>query len=486
MNRRLDDLDRLTTTVTRPDYRPAAHGTGVLHFGVGAFHRAHQAPATDDALAHTGGDWRIEGVSLKRPEAAKQLNPQNGLYTLLVRGPGGTRARVIGALGQVHTAPEAPERVLDRLADPAVRVVSLTVTEKAYGLDPATGGLDLDHPAIRHDLATPDRPAGVVGYLVQGLGRRRAAGTPPFTPLSCDNLRENGSLLRRLALDFADRLDPELRRWIERDVPFPCTMVDRITPASTERTLADAARLTGFADHAAVETEPFVQWVLEDRFASGRPAWEAGGALFVDDVRPYETMKLRMLNGAHSLIAYLGVLGGLEFVRDVMARPALASIVSRHMRAAARTLESVPGVDLERYASDLATRFANPAIAHHTRQIAMDGTQKLPQRLLEPALVAAEAGSPLDTYAVAVAAWMRYASGRDDHGRSIDVVDPRDDEIRTALRSGPTSPADIIDSLVNGVPGLFPERLARHRDWREMLERQLDRLCSRGVIGLTT
>ncbi len=278
-------------------------------------------------------------------------------------------------------------------------------------------------------------------------------------------------------LEFAERRDPELARWIAEAVPFPSTMVDRITPATTAETLADAESIIGRSDLAAVETEPFLQWIVEDRFASGRPAWEAGGALFVADVTPYEKMKLRMLNGAHSLIAYLGVLAGHEFVRDAMADPALAALVRRHVRAAATTLDPVPGIDLDAYADQLAARFANRAIAHRTRQIAMDGTQKLPQRLVQPAAETLARGGEAETYALAVAAWMRYALGRDRHGTPYDLRDPRAGEIAERLRGVPLTGSAIADALF-ALPGLFPPALTSHAGWRAEVASLLDLLLA--------
>lgn len=303
-------LQDVTGPASLPGYTPSEHGTGIVHLGVGAFHKAHQAMYTDTALAAAGGDWRITGVSLRGTAAADALNPQHGLYTLVERGPDGTRGRVIAAIDRVIAATRDRAAVLDAMTDPATRIVSLTVTEKAYGIDRAAGAVDPSHPAIAADLADPRAPAGAVGLIVEALRRRRAAGARPFTALCCDNLPDNGGLLRTGVLDFAGRIDPELRRWIEDEGRFPATMVDRITPAATEATLGAAEDLTGCRDLAAVETEPFTQWVIEDRFADGRPAWELGGALFVDDVAPFERMKLRMLNGSHSMLAYAGFLSG--------------------------------------------------------------------------------------------------------------------------------------------------------------------------------
>jgi fructuronate reductase len=462
-----------------PAYDPAAHGPGIVHLGLGAFHKAHQAAYTDAALAAAGGDWRIIGVSLRGTAAADALNPQNGLCTLIERGAEGVSARLIASIAHVIAAAREPGAALDAMCDPAIRIVSLTVTEKAYGIDRAAGALDLAHPAIAADLKSPHAPSGALGLIVEALRRRHARGLAPFTVLCCDNLPANGALLRSGVLDFARRATPDLVDWIASDVAFPATMVDRITPAPTAETLAEAARLTGHSDLAAVETEPFTQWVIEDRFPAGRPQWETGGALFVTDVAPYEAMKLRMLNGAHSMLAYAGFLSGRAHVRDVMADPALARLVARHLAAAAATLDPLPGVDFAAYAGELQARFRNPAIAHQTYQIAMDGTEKLPQRLLHPAEAALSRGGDIRPFAFAIAAWMRYCLGRTDAGEPYALRDPREDEITAAL-AGATEAADISTRL-HALPNLIPERLAANADWRAQILAPLDAMLSQGV-----
>ncbi|MGR9151635.1 mannitol dehydrogenase family protein [Rhizobium leguminosarum] len=473
MTERLQTLSGLAPTAKLPAYDRNQLKSGILHLGPGAFFRAHFAPFTDAALATSGGDWGIEVASLRTADVADHLNEQNGLYTMLIRDTSGTVAQVIGPILRAHVATRDPAGLLDRLEDPAIRIVSLTVTEKAYGMDTATGGLDLNHADVAADLANRHAPRGVIGYLVEGLSRRRAKGIAPFTPLSCDNLPSNGAVLKRLVLDFAERVDPSLRQWIEANVPFPSTMVDRITPASTEATYQDAERLTGRQDLAAIETEPFTQWVIEDHFANGRPAWEKAGALMVTDVSAYEKMKLRMLNGAHSLLAYLGYIGGYEFIRDVMDDAGLAALAYRHMHAAARTLDAVPGIDLDDYASELIARFANKAIAHRTYQIAMDGTQKLPQRLLEPATEALAHGDKAETYAIAVAAWMRYAIGEHGNGERYELRDPRAGEIAALIADVPRTGLALSAALFT-LPGLFPAALTGHRAWTQDVSDKLE------------
>ncbi|MGO8037615.1 mannitol dehydrogenase family protein [Rhizobium leguminosarum] len=473
MTERLQTLSGLAPTAKLAAYDRNQLKSGILHLGPGAFFRAHFAPFTDAAIAVSGGDWGIEVASLRTADVADHLNEQNGLYTMLIRDTSGTVAQVIGPILRAHVATRDPAGLLDRLEDPAIRIVSLTVTEKAYGMDTATGGLDLNHADVAADLANRHAPRGVIGYLVEGLSRRRAKGIAPFTPLSCDNLPSNGAVLKRLVLDFAERVDPSLRQWIEANVPFPSTMVDRITPASTEATYQDAERLTGRQDLAAIETEPFTQWVIEDDFANGRPAWDKAGALMVTDVSAYEKMKLRMLNGAHSLLAYLGYIGGYEFIRDVMDDVGLAALAYRHMHAAARTLDAVPGIDLDDYASELIARFANKAIAHRTYQIAMDGTQKLPQRLLEPASEALAHGDKAETYAIAVAAWMRYAIGEHGNGERYELRDPRAAEIAALIADVPRTGLAISAALFT-LPGLFPAALTGNRAWTQDVSDKLE------------
>ncbi len=479
-NPRLSSLKGLRAGARLPGYTPENHGVGIVHIGIGAFHRAHQAVYTDDALASDGGDWRILGVSLRGTTVAEALNPQNGLYTLLERGQSGTTARVIASIKGVVAASQDRDAVLAALAAPTTRIVSLTVTEKAYGIERTSGSVDLAHPAIAHDIAEPQAPVGAIGFIVEGLRLRHLAGLPAFTVLCCDNLPENGKLIRAGVLDFASRIDPSLADWIKANARFPSTMVDRITPASTEKTFADTQTLIGCADLAAIETEPFSQWVIEDDFVEGRPRWEAGGAIMVSDVAPYENMKLRMLNGSHSMIAYAGFLAGKKYVRDAMSDPALSRLVARHLEAAARTLKPLSGIDLAAYAQDLAERFKNPEIAHETYQIAMDGTEKLPQRLLIPATFALENGEAIRPFAFAVAAWMRYALGRSEDGIAYALRDPREDTIAALLKTTGNTASAISDAL-HDIDGLFPEALKASAKWRSSVEAILAAMLAKGM-----
>jgi fructuronate reductase len=477
--KRLSSLADVTGPVLRPTYDPARHGHGIVHLGVGAFHRAHQAAYTDAALAAAGGDWRIVGASLRSVELADALNPQNGLYTLIERDASEVRARLIGSVERVIAASRAPADLMTSLIDRRTRIVTMTVTEKAYGVDRATMTVDVRHLAIAADLRKPTSPSSVLGLLTEALRRRRMAQIEPFTLLCCDNLPNNGGFVRYGLIDFARRLDPALGDWIAEKVSFPSCMVDRITPATTEQTREDALRLTNCIDQAPVETEPFTQWVIDDRFPSGRPTWEAGGALFVDDVQPYEAMKLRMLNGAHSMLAYAGFLSGRRYVRDTVGPAGFHPLIERHFKAAASTLPRLPGIDLCAYARQLLSRFANPAIAHETYQIAMDGTEKLPQRILAPALEAREKGLNVRPFAFAIATWMRYCLGQLDDGTRFALRDPREEEIGRLL-SGVVTPSDVVDAL-HALPNFFPEQLRMDLAWRRAVNCCLSTMMDEGM-----
>ena len=445
-----------------PGYDRGSPGNGIVHLGLGAFVRAHLAAYTDDALAMTPGAWGIAGVSLQRPDQRDRLAPQDGLYTALQRDGAGVRARIIGCLRTLLVAPQGPDAVLAAMTDPSCRIVSLTVTEKGYCHDPATGRLDDRHPDIRHDLANPAAPRTAVGLIVAALARRRAAGRTPFTVLCCDNLPHNGRLVAGLVHDFAALGDGTLAAWITAHGAFPCTMVDRIVPAATAADIADAAAATGLYDAAPVSHEPFRQWVIEDRFVdAARPAWHDAGAELVADVVPYEHMKLRLLNGAHSALAYLGYLAGHETIADTVADDVLrAYLAALWHREIIPVVPAPPGVDLHDYAAQLLARFANPAIRHRTWQIAMDGSQKLPQRLLATIRERLARGLPVGCLATAVAAWIRYVGGVDEAGRPIDVRDPLTPVLMEKLQQAGADPPSRVNAVL-GTEAVFGADLPR-------------------------
>lgn len=474
------------------NYQPEDHGVGIVHFGPGAFHRAHQAFYTDRVLSEFGGDWRILAVSLKSTRTVDDLDAQDGRYALLTQSHDGeNQVRVIGAIASGAAATRSTDPVFETLSLPQTHILSLTVTEKAYGIDRQSGQIDTDHPDIAHDLHNFNAPIGVIGMITKGLALRMNLGLSPFTVLCCDNLPNNGDLVRRGVLDFAKRIDADLSQWISAQACFPNTMVDRITPAATPDMLADVSELLGAQDTLAIETEPFCQWVIEDKFCGPRPPWDKVGALFVDDVAPYEHMKLRMLNGAHSLIAYLGHVHNCKYVRDAMANPNIAALVQRHFKAAAQTLAPLSHVDFADYANQLAARFSNPNIAHETYQIAMDGTQKLPQRVFAPAVDALKAGQALDSFALSTAAWMQYCY-LGVHGNLInnlspyELRDPRESEIASALQGVGASATDIQIRL-NELADFIPFELLQNEDWQDLVTSNLRQLlaCELELIAET-
>ena len=475
-------LDRLPGGVARPGYDRGALATGIVHLGIGAFHRAHMAAYTDAVLAAGDHRWGILGASLRSPDTRDALAPQDGLYTLAVRDAAGERLEVVGSVVRLLVAPEDPEALLAAMSAPETRIVSLTVTEKGYCHSPATGTLDERHPDVVHDLAHPEAPRSAPGFVVEALRRRRAAGLPFFTALCCDNLPHNGATLRRVLVRFAELRDPDLGRALAEGLRCPSTMVDRIVPATTDRDRAGIAAALGAEDAWPIATEPFTQWVIEDDFALDRPAWDLAGATFVRDVAPFELAKLRMLNGSHSTLAYLGYLAGHETVADTMAAPGFAALVRGLMlEEAASTLPPVPGLDLVAYADSLVARFRNPALRHRTWQIAMDGTQKLPQRLLGSVRDRLAAGAPIDRLALGVAAWMRYATGRDERGEAIDLRDPLADELRRRT-AGLEDAAAISDSLL-GLDAVFGRDLPADQRFTGAVTAALSSLLREGAAA---
>ncbi|MEP9355629.1 mannitol dehydrogenase family protein [Xanthobacter sp. KR7-65] len=451
----LATLDQLPPAIRRPAYDVAAAQVGVVHLGVGAFHRAHQAAYLDDILGRGHAGWAIAGASLRSPETSDALDPQDGLYTLAERSGAGDALRVIGSLRRLLVAPRDPEALLAAMCDPKVRIVSLTVTEKGYCHDPASGTLDEAHPDIRADLASPQRPVSAPGYLVEALARRRAAGIAPFTVLTCDNLPANGRTVAQVTARLAALRDNDLGRFVAGEVAFPSTMVDRIVPATTDedRAMVRAGLVTAqgaLADAWPVMTEPFSQWVVEDHFPSGRPPLEEVGVEVVADVAPFEHMKLRLLNGAHSTLAYLGYLAGHATISDVMGVPAFVRLVKRLQdEEVTPTLHLPAGVDVAAYKRALRARFANPALRHRTWQIAMDGSQKLPQRLIATARDRHAIGAPIPLLALGIAGWMRYVTGRDEAGGAIDVRDPLATRLRGLADSAGPDAARLAPALLS-------------------------------------
>ncbi len=447
-------LAGLPAHVARPAYDRARTRIGVVHFGPGAFHRAHQAVYLD-AVLDADPAWAICAVSLHSPGVRDALRPQDGLYTLVLQGER-PALRVVGSIRELLCAPQEPEAVLARLADRDVRLVTLTITEKGYCL--SADGVDLAHPDIVHDLASPETPVSAprsaIGWLVAGLRARRDRGFEPFTVLSCDNLADNGGRLRRAVLQFAAQLDPRLADWIETGVAFPRSMVDSITPASDDALRAWVAEQAGVEDAWPVQREPYTQWVVEDHFPHGRPPLERAGVVLSDDIAGYDRAKLRLLNAPHSALAYLGSLLEIDTVAAAMRDPALAGFVERLMRQdIVPTLKLPRGFDPDAYIDAILARFRNPAIAHRLAQIAWDGSQKIPVRLLGTIADALAAGRPIGRLCLPVAGWLHFVRRQARHG--VPIVDPLAD---TLVRLGGAEAArgnagDTANEAAGGATG---------------------------------
>lgn len=428
--------------------------TGIVHLGLGAFFRAFGCIYVADAMIASGGNWGILGVSLRNPGTRDALRPQDWVYTSVSMDNSGEICRTIDVLNDVLVAPENPEAVLEAMADPEVKIVTMTVTEKGYCHNPVSGDLNLDHEDIQHDVNNA-LPVSAPGFVVRALQMRRSAGIQPFTVLTCDNLPENGKLVRGVVLQLAHLIDTDLHDWIADEGRFPSTMVDRITPATTDADIKRVALLTGKPDAAPVMHESFSQWVVEDNFVGGlRPDLAASGVQLVKEVTSYEHMKLRMLNGTHSALAYTGYLAGHETIADTIADPVFADYVRGLWKEIIPAVNAPADVSLDDYANALFERYSNSNIRHRTWQIAMDGSQKLPQRLLGTLRENLQAGRESPGLCVAIAAWMRYVSGVDEAGQSIDVRDPIADKLQKITATA-TSPAGIVSSLL-AVEEIFP------------------------------
>lgn len=449
----------LKANATLPQYNRDSLKARIVHLGFGAFHRAHQAVYTDILAADHGSDWGYCEVNLIGGEQQiADLKQQDNLYSVAEMSADAWHCRVVGVVKDaIHAQVDGLEAVFTAMTQPEVAIVSLTVTEKGYCHTPATGTILLDHPLIAHDLANPQQPKSAPGVIVEALARRKAAGLPAFSVMSCDNMPENGHVTRNVITAYAQAINPELAAWIETHVTFPSTMVDRIVPAATAETLEQVAKATGVADPVAIACEPFRQWVIEDNFVAGRPEWEKAGAELVKDVLPYEEMKLRMLNGSHSFLAYLGYLAGYQHISECMLDENYRRTAHALMLQEQAPTLKVQGVDLAKYADSLIARYTNPALRHRTWQIAMDGSQKLPQRWLDSIRWHLANGSKFDLLALGVAGWMRYVGGVDEQGNTIEVSDPLLSAIQQAVSASQEGETRVKALL--GLKTIFGEDL---------------------------
>ena len=461
-----DTVHAHAPTVDVPTYDRSALVPSVVHIGVGGFHRAHQALYFDD-LARTGETgWGLVGVGLRRPQMGEVLRAQDGLFTVVERGPDGECARVVGSLVDYHYAPQDPEAVLRALADPRTRLVTLTITGGAYEVDDSDDG-------VRHDLAHPQLPTTMVGFLVEALARRRASGAGPFTVLSCDNLPDSGAAARRAVLGFAALRDADLARWIEASVTFPSSMVDRITPETSPEVRNRVEDRFGIPDRWPVVTEPFRQWVVEDDFCAGRPPLERVGVRFVDDVAPYKQVKGRVLNGGHCALGYLGSLAGHTTTDQAMADPVVREAVERMLRE--EVLPLVPeadGIDLPTYVDETLQRFANPAVGDALARLARRGTVKMPSYLLPSLHDALAQDRPHRLLLLAVAGWIRFLCGVDLSGRPVTVEDPKLEQLRALTDGAGHDPRRLLGMRsVFGTLGDRPDVVAELAELVRLLDR---------------
>ncbi|BBU98332.1 mannitol dehydrogenase family protein [Providencia rettgeri] len=458
-----NNLNQLPATIKVPSYDREQVKVKMLHLGFGAFHRAHQAIFADILATEQQSDWGFCEVNLVGGEQQiEDLLAQDCLYNVVEMQGDNWQTRTVGVVKEaLHPTIHGIDAVINRMLDPNIAIVSMTVTEKGYCYVPATGSIDFANPAIAHDLASPNTPKSLPGLIVEALKRRKVLGITPFTVMSCDNMPENGHITKNVILAMAAKQDIELANWIEANVTFPSTMVDRIVPAMTPDTAEKIqSQLGPVVDKVAIACEPFRQWVIEDNFVAGRPEWEKAGAQLVTDVVPFEEMKLRMLNGSHSFLAYLGYLAGYQYINECMQDSAYEKAAYHLMVNEQAPTLSIKNVDLPAYANALIERFKNTGLKHRTWQIAMDGTLKLSQRLLDSIQIHLKNGQSFDYLALAVAGWMRYVSGKDDHGAEIQVSDPQAVKL-AELVANSTDDESRVRALLS-LNSLFTEELVNN------------------------
>ncbi|RNJ47290.1 D-mannonate oxidoreductase [Mesorhizobium erdmanii] len=472
-------LDQLPAAVRTPGYDRTTLAPGMAHLGVGAFHRCHQAEYTDDLLARQFDRWGVVGINIRPPTLADTLGRQSGLYTRLIRENSHIEARIIGSIVKVVDSQASAGPALAVLSSRDIELVTMTVTEKGYCHIPSSGALDLGHPDIVHDLANPHAPRSVPGILARALELRRATHGRPLTLLSCDNIPANGVILETVVRSFAERRGNGLAEWIGANAAFPSAMVDRIAPAVTQHDLDSVEQWFGYCDAAVAVGEPFRQWVIEQKFAGRVPRWDMVGATFVDDVTPFEHLKMRVLNGAQTTLATLGVLAGLEHTSDAIADPLLSAFIRRMLvEETLPTLMPVPGMDPSAYVEQSLGRLKNTAIRHRNHQIATDGSQKIVQRLLNPIRDRLRLGQTIGLLSVPVAGWMAYLiQASDRFGKRWPVSDPYAGKVaEIADATGRDAPA--LASAILAIDTIFDPGLAANAAFRAAVTSALGELLS--------
>lgn len=462
-----------------PQYAREDITAGIVHIGVGGFHRAHMAVYLHQLMQRKNTQWGICGVGLLPSDAGMRdaLKSQDFLYTVAERSAEGEKAHVIGSIVDYLLASDGADKVIAKMADKGTHIVSLTITESGYFCNEATGELDKQHPDIAHDLNDPDHPKTVYGYLTLALERRQKAGLKPFTLMSCDNLQQNGTLLRKMLLAFVRQVRPALAQWLADEGAFPNTMVDRITPRTTVADREMLAKTFGIDDAWPVVTEPFMQWIIEDDFCDGRPPWEEVGAQFVKNVESYEMMKLRLLNASHSAMGYLGYLAGYQYIHEIIGDPQFRRYIRAMMASEVRPLlPEVPGIDLDVYCETLITRFSNPTIMDQATRICMHGSGKIPKFILPSIIDQVKRDGPMRLLSLCVASWFRYLTGKDEQGRAFTIDDPMAHELQARAEEGKNDPRVLI-----ATPGLFPDSLRASPAFLQEVREALESLYKHGA-----
>ena len=473
-------LSKLHKDVRVPSYDRAALKQHTVHIGVGGFHRAHQAVYLDDLLEmEREPRWGECGLGVLKSDDRMRdaLKGQDCLYTVVLKSAQTQVARVIGSIADYLYAPEDRESAIERMAAEETRIVSLTITEGGYFIDEGTRRFTPDHPEIQHDLQHPEEPTTSIGYIAAALERRRHRGLPPFTLMSCDNLQGNGDVVKSVLLEFAGLQNAALERWIAEYVAFPNSMVDRITPATTPQDRAALQTHYGYDDAWPVMTEPFIQWVIEDHFCNGRPAWEKVGGQLVSDVAPYELMKMRLLNGSHLAMGYLGALAGYIYVHDVMHDPLFVTFIENFMEEVTPVVPVIPGTSVVEYKRTLVERFANPAIRDQVTRICSEGSAKMPKWILPSIVELLEKGRSIKLLSLVVASWIHYLNrGFDEQGKELEIVDARAAELRRSAQSGDTDPRTMLS-----IASIFGERLPASPLFVQEVEQALKMLSTHGA-----
>jgi mannitol 2-dehydrogenase len=474
------NLSKLDPQIQVPRYDRQKVGQAIMHVGVGGFHRAHQALYCDDLL-NQGEDskWGFCGVGLLKHDARIRdvMSSQDCLYTLVERSLGGDSARVIGSIVNFAFAPDDPEKVLEQMASPETLILSLTITEGGYYIDQSTGELDAKHPDLQHDLAHPHEPSCSFGYLLEALDRRRLRGLAPFTLMSCDNIQSNGEVAKKMLTAFAELRDPKLRNWLDEKCVFPNSMVDRITPATTDEHRQLVRDKFGIEDGWPVMTESFKQWVIEDHFIQGRPKWEQVGAQMTSDVLPYEKMKLRLLNASHQALCYIGMLLGYQLVHETMEDADIRTLVQKMMdEEVTPILSPVPGVDLTEYKKTLIERFANPAIRDQLSRIGTYGSSGIPKFALPSVADQLKRGGAIKFLSFTVASWFRYLNGLNESGKEMPMLDPMAATLRDRAKAAGKNAGKLL-----GMREVFSEELANDPAFSKEVSSIFDSFYSKGA-----